>query len=258
MTSQHILIFDFDGVIIDGIWEYWISSTKAYWKIIGKENHLDPFNSNIPKDFRILRPWVKSGWEMVLLTAELLQADSFLKASGASIFSKHYERNCLEALNKWGWSPEQLQAALDDVRREAIRKDRKRWLTSHQAFPLVAERIKQFKNESIEFGVLTTKSAEFTLELLDHLNLHPKLLYGHEAGDKASMLLKISKETPIAGFIEDRRKTLETVLNTPGLKSIPCYLANWGYLKPLDNKNLPSGIQLLEKRKFLSPLANWS
>ncbi len=258
MTSQPILIFDFDGVIVDGILEYWSSSRKAYWKIIGKEDHSDPFNSNIPKDFRILRPWVKSGWEMVLLTAELLKADSFLRASGAPIFSKHYQRNCLEALNTWGWVPEQLQTALDDIRREAIRKDPKKWLTSHQAFPFVAERIQQLKNESIEFGVLTTKSAEFTAELLDHLNLRPKLLYGHESGDKPRVLLEISKDRPVAGFIEDRRRTLEIVLNTPGLESIPCYLANWGYLKPLDNKNLPSGIQLLEKTKFLSPLANWS
>ena len=57
-------------------------------------------------------------------------------------------------------------------------------------------------------------------------NHHPQILFGHEAGNKTSLLLQISKERPIKGFIEDRRATLETVLNTPDINSIPCYLAN--------------------------------
>jgi len=58
----------------------------------------------------------------------------------------------------------------------------------------------------------------------------------------------------IQGFIEDRRTTLEKVLEDPKLKSIPCYLANWGYLKPQDRKNLPSGIKLLNLDTLRDPI----
>jgi len=257
VTVKPLLIFDFDGVIIDGLTEYWTSAQRAYLKILGKECNSNELILNVPKVFRTLRPWVKDGWEMVLLAAEIHKGKSTLNISGATAFSNNYSKSCAQALKAWGWAPEQLQEVLDQVRREVIRSNRDGWLASHKAFPFVVERIKQLESEGIEFGVLTTKSAEFTTELLDYLKLQPQLLYGHESGKKPDILLEISNKRPITGFIEDRRTTLETVLKTPALSSIPCYLASWGYLKPQDDKRLPSGMYLLEPKKIMAPLANW-
>ncbi len=258
MSVKPLLIFDFDGVIVDGLVEYWNSAQQAYFKMMGKENYADVSNFNVPKNFRILRPWVKNGWEMVLLAAEILNSNSSLNLLGPELFSNHYQENCSRALTFHSWKHDQLQQALDNVRQEAIKKNLNSWLDSHQAFPFVVKRLKQIIDEDIEFGVLTTKSSEFTSQLLDHLNLYPSFIYGHEFGEKTKVLLEISKKRTIAGFVEDRRATLETVLKTPGLKTIPCYLAAWGYLKPDDCNNLPMGMYLLETTKFICPLANWS
>ena len=119
------------------------------------------------------------------------------------------------------------------------------------------KRIQQLNNEKIEWAVLTTKSTEFTSQLLSYYKLSPTLLYGYERGSKPEVLLQISKDYSIQGFIEDRRATLETVLNTPSISWIPCYLANWGYLKDNDAQDLPIGIQLLKPEVFVSPRADW-
>ncbi len=257
MTRNPILVFDFDGVIVDGLIEYWNSSREACLQIIDKTQVVkESLPLEIPYTFRKLRPWVKNGWEMVLLVAEHLREDSLLMAN-PSHFAKNYKDNCHDALNIWGWEPKQLQTALDNVRQQAISTNKEKWLASHIAFSGVAERINQLENEGTDFAVLTTKSASFTSELLNHFNLYPKLLYGHESGKKPNLLLQIAKERLIRGFIEDRRATLETVINTPGLSSIPCYLATWGYLKPQDFHHLPKKINLLRPENLMSPLANW-
>ncbi len=257
MTLKPLLVFDFDGVIIDGLEEYWNSARQACLQIIGQQISLKTsLPLNTPDAFRKLRPWVKEGWEMVLLAAEMLRAESPLMKNPIHFADKYIE-NCQEALNIWNWNPKQLQDSLDNVRQKAINTNKKQWLASHTAFSGVIERINQLKKEQIDFAVLTTKSASFTSELLIHLKLQPVLLYGHESGKKPNLLLQIAKNHSIIGFIEDRRKTLETVRNTPGLGSIPCYLANWGYLKPTDGQHLPKGIHLLKQSDFMSPLANW-
>ncbi len=257
MTLKPILVFDFDGVIVDGLMEYWNSAREACYQLLAKKEAFNQLPLEVPEQFRQLRPWVKDGWEMVLLAAELVRKESSLKVSPIK-FANHYQQNCHKALNAWGWDPKQLQAALDDVRKQAISTDKEKWLRSHTAFSTVVERIQNLKNEGIDFAVLTTKSEEFTSELLTYLDLYPNLLYGHESGKKPNLLLTIAKDRPIKGFIEDRRRTLETVLNTPGLGLTPCYLANWGYLKPNDSQDLPKGIHLLKAENLMSPLADWS
>ena len=124
-------------------------------------------------------------------------------------------------------------------------------------FSGVVKRIQQLNKEELKWAVLTTKSTEFTSQLLSYCDLSPTLLYGYEKGSKPEVLLQISKDYLIKGFIEDRRSTLETVLNTPSISRIPCYLANWGYLKDNDTQDLPIGIQLLKPEVFVSPVADW-
>ncbi len=258
MTNKPLLIFDFDGVIVDGLYEYWESSRTTCLKILGKSSNSSLLPLEVPPAFRQLRPWVHKGWEMVVLAAELLSPESSLLKNGSKSFSENYDQRCKEVLNKWQWSPDFLQYELDNVRREAIINDLPHWLASHQAFPEVIKRLNQFNSEGIEFGIITTKSAEFTDKLLRFLDLKPAILYGHESGSKPTLLLDLLKHRTIKGFIEDRRSTLELVLKTPGLNLLPCYLASWGYLKPEDSTNLPPNIHLLEPKTLATPLASWS
>ena len=259
MIEKPLLVLDFDGVIVDGIKEYWLSSRQTCLNILSdKEKEIISFPKEIPSDFKALRPWVNHGWEMVILAAECSDKTSQLNLKGIESYSKNYSKECASALNGWGWTPSKLQEALNQTRREAISNNFNQWLNLHQPFSLVTQRLKTLEKEGIEFAVLTTKSIEFTKKLLDCFNLQPKLVFGHESGSKVDVLNQLLQKRIIQGFIEDRRTTLEKVLEDPNLKSISCYLANWGYLKPNDRNNLPSGIKLINLGTLQEPISKWS
>ena len=258
MQEKSLLVLDFDGVIVDGMTEYWSSSRQAFIDLISQNKgkvHFPP--TEIPKDFKSIRPWVHHGWEMVLLAAECSNSRSRLNIKGIGAFSKNYSRECALALKEWEWTPRQLQEALNQARRDAISNNPNEWFKTHKPFSSVVQRLQILDNEKIEFAVLTTKSLEFTQQLLKSFNLQPKFVFGHESGSKPAILTKLLKKQTIKGFIEDRRSTLETILKDGNLQSIPCYLASWGYLKPQDLEHLPSGIQLLDQKTLNTPIANW-
>ena len=258
MTARPLLVFDFDGVIIDGMREYWWSARRAYLKLTG-DVHLQALPEEVPDLFRYLRPWVHYGWEMVLIAAEIARPSSYLNQWGLKHFCTDYPSSCQEALRYWGQSPEQLQDALDSVRRGAIESDRTAWLKLHRPFPSVVERLLKLEEgeEDINWAVLTTKSTAFTAELLNSLGLASTKLYGREDGSKLEMLLRLASRQPLVGFIEDRRATLETVRVTRELHSLCCYLASWGYLCPEDYCLLPTGIRLLSLEILATPFALW-
>ncbi len=257
MIPSSLLIFDFDGVIVDGLNEYWWSARKASIKLLGGTSNNADLPYSVPQTFRELRPWVHHGWEMVLIASEMLRPESLLRLKGAKAFACNYHTNCQEALKAWELTSTQLQTALEDVRHAAIEKDAEHWLALHQPFPGLVKRLNQLPHEGLDWAVLTTKKSDFAIELLKCFHLKPNLVLGHDSGSKPEILLQLNANQTIRGFIEDRRATLETVLETPELKSIPCYLASWGYLKPNDKKALPPGIHLLEPETLASPLANW-
>ena len=257
MKEKSLLVFDFDGVIIDGISEYWESSNKAFINLVQENINTLNVQTNIPKAFKDLRPWVQYGWEMVLIAAELSRPKSKLKIEGFKIFANNYHENCKEALKVWNWSPHDLQKSLDNTRKDSINNDLLSWLNAHKAFPGIINRLIQFQSEGYEIAILTTKSAEFTFQILKSINFKPNMLFGHESGTKKNVLLNLSKKFIIKAFIEDRRATLERIISTPELIKIPCYLATWGYLKPQDFEHLPSNIQLLDLKTLNTPITNW-
>ena len=258
MNELPLLIFDFDGVIVDGMAEYWSSSCNAFISLMKGRYQPILFPEIPPDEFVHLRPWVEHGWEMVLLVAELFREDSYLVKFGVQSFSASYKEQCETALSFWGWCPDQLRCALEDSRRRAIDSNKDDWFSLHKPYPWVLKRLDSFPGQGIEWVVLTTKGIDFASELLSYLNLTPTFLFGHESGSKYDVLKKIISNRSIHGFVEDRRETLEKVLLTSGLSSVPCYLASWGYLKPgQDTDALPQGIHLLRPETMAAPLATW-
>ncbi len=258
MNSRPILVCDFDGVIVDGMNEYWWSARQACIELLPDECGPDLLPEKVPQTFRKLRPWIHHGWEMVVIAAEHLRTKEPLKIEEANIFAENYPLRLNKALKHWGWNSSQVQEALESVRQKELAFDRASWLAQHRAFPNVVERLQILENESIDLIVLTTKGREFTNEILQHLNLKPKQVFGHEAGSKSTVLLDLARTYSIKGFIEDRRETLETIISIKQLSNIPCYLASWGYLKPKDIINLPKGIHILKTEIMNQPLKNWA
>ena len=249
MQERPLLVFDFDGVIVDGMAEYWWSSWHAAKSLAAEPHELSP--EQVPELFRRLRPWIHHGWEMVLLAAELPGLDEASWVEG-------YEVQQHAALLRRGWAVDLLQGALDRARLQAVQKDRGAWLQLHRPFPGLARRLRSLDEEGFDWAVLTTKTEVFTAELLNAFDLRPARLDGREAGPKPEVLLRLGQERPLRGFVEDRRSTLEAVLSTEGLQELPCYLVDWGYLKPADRQQLPPGIQLIDLDRLAKPLAQWS
>ena len=237
--------------------EYWWSASTAATRLSGSCGDPSVPCLSVPEQFRQLRPWIHHGWEMVLMAALLQDHQSPLRREGVEAFVAAYADRCRQALDAHGWSSSQLQELLERVRGEAVQGDRAQWLARHRTFAGVPERLRCLGEDGVDWAVLTTKGRAFTAELLAGFALKPALLFGHEDGTKPDVLLRLQQERPLIGFVEDRRPTLETVLATPGLEALPCYLADWGYLRLSDREALPEGVSLLTLDRLATPLADW-
>jgi len=248
-----LLVFDFDGVLVDGMPEYWWAARTAALR-------LDPslrLPLAAPCDFIRLRPRIHKGWEMVLVAAELAAGGGTEPASSL-VAAPDYGAALEPALRRYGWSADQLQRVLEQVRAEALQQQPQVWLDRHRVYPGVVERLGRLAHEGADWGVLTTKGGAFAAEILTAVGLHPRFLYGHEQGSKPDVLLRLRQLGRPLWFIEDRRPTLISVRNTPGLEAVRCCLAAWGYLAPGDEQGLSeAGIGWLTAERFQAPLAQW-
>ena len=257
LVPAPLLVFDFDGVLVDGMEEYWWSSRRAALELL-KDPPQRPLPEAVPLAFRQLRPLIHKGWEMVLVAAELGRATPDpVPPTAAS-----YAALLAGALERWGWQPAPLQRALEEVRAQAIASDRAGWLALHRFYPSVVERLHRLHHEGAAWRVLTTKGAAFTRELLEAAGLEPAGLDGHEQGPKTEVLKRLLAEPGAhAGplwFIEDRRATLAEVRACPELATVRCWLAAWGYLAPGDGEGLTTqGIDWLDATRFRDPLETW-
>ncbi|MFM9046590.1 MAG: HAD family hydrolase [Cyanobium sp.] len=264
MQLLPLLVFDFDGVIVDGMEEYWWSARRAALELARQWGSHGPALSlpeEWPPAFGQLRPLIHKGWEMVLVAAELGRPDG-----SAESLLRSYPQALADAQARWGQSPENLQILLESVRREALATDRQGWLKRHHLYPGVRERLLRLEQEGVQWTVLTTKGEAFTAELLNAAGLTPAALHGHEAGSKPEVLLRLLDHPPGSAvplrplwFVEDRRPTLELVRQTRGLETVRCLLASWGYLAPGDQSGLAQlGIDWLTPERFQRPLAEWN
>ena len=249
MADAPLLVFDFDGVLVDGMAEYWWSARRSALALRPQCT----LPEQAPAGFALLRPLIHKGWEMVLAALELSRPDLDLAA-----YLADYDRCTQQALERWQLQPQLLQTSLEELRSAAIQDDPAAWLALHQPYPGVPERLRQLAQEGSPWLVLTTKGGSFARQLLQAYDLEPQAVYGHEQGSKPEVLLRLGSEQPRPlWFVEDRRPTLETVRRTAGLEAVRCFLVSWGYLGPGDAEQLPAGIQLLQPQQFAQPLAQW-
>ena len=258
MHHQKLILFDFDGVIVNGIEEYWFSSKLACKKYLlnyAKNLNIDKY-IEVPKIFVEIRPWVKYGWEMVLIAHEILKTYEPLNNLTKNSFLKNYEVNCSKLLLEYSWKSIKLQQCLDDARVFQIKNDLDKWISLHRPFHEVVSFIKYAQGKGYKIGVISTKGKTFTSKILSNLNIFPELIFGYESGAKVDIIENLALSYEIKGFVEDRRKTLINILQNNQTKFINCYLAEWGYLKSTDKIDLPKGIKLLKIKNLEDLVAN--
>ena len=149
-------------------------------------------------------------------------------------------------MNDNSWIAEDLQKILDESRKFQINKDFKSWVNLHNPFFEVINFMNDLRKREIKTGIITTKGGIFVKKILNELNISPEFIFGYESGTKIQITKKLTQTYEILGFIEDRKKTLIGIKENSETSHIPCYLADWGYLKESDRYNLSNEITLLQ------------
>jgi len=86
--SKKLFLFDFDGVIVDGMNEYWHSALLACEKYLNSPDIFIDHNlyKQVSNTFIEMRPWVKYGWEMLIIVHEIIKKENPLNNNNKSDF----------------------------------------------------------------------------------------------------------------------------------------------------------------------------
>lgn len=261
MAIPDVLALDFDGVLCDGMREYFETSRRTYAQTWPDEP--------IPGDeffaaFRRLRPVILSGWEMPLLLRAIAggRADEEILDHWEAV----RDDVAVAGLRHGAALNAMLTTTLDQVRREWITADPSGWLKEHTPYcPL--EEVRRLVAEPECAVLVTTKEGEFARLILDAWGVRLADVQGKETGIHKCENLRAQIEAyaavhgrrPRVWFVEDRLETLEHVTVHPDLGDVGLFLAAWGYNTPQTRAAAggTSRVRLLELNQFRRGLDAW-
>lgn len=257
-NSPTILALDFDGVVCDGLIEYFEVAWRTYCQI------WSPINDTPPDDLALrfyrLRPVIETGWEMPVLIKALIEGfnDDQILQSWTTITPQILAADHLET--------KAVSSKLDHLRDEWIQTDLNGWLSLHKFYPGVIERLKISLESEVQLYIVTTKEGRFVKQLLQQegVNLPPENIFGKEVKrPKYETLRELIEKANIQNvslwFVEDRLKTLQLVQQQSDLNHVQLFLADWGYNTQPEReagKNDPR-IQLISLSHFAHDFSTW-
>jgi phosphoglycolate phosphatase-like HAD superfamily hydrolase len=222
VTAPSLLALDFDGVVCDGLEEYFESAWRTHALLWGSPADVPP--PGLAERFYALRPLIESGWEMPLLVKALL--------AGAGDAHIREEWPTLAPKLLAGRPAAEVGTRLDRVRDDWIAADHAGWLGRHRFYPGVVDRLRALAGGTTRPVIITTKEGRFARELLARqgLDLSPEGIYGKETRrPKADVLRALRTAGGRIWFVEDRLQTLEAVAGQTDLDDVRLFLAGWGY-----------------------------
>ncbi|MDJ1183652.1 HAD family hydrolase [Roseofilum casamattae] len=255
MPIPDILALDFDGVLCDGLVEYFQTAWHAYSRLWNVENDRPP--EGIAEQFYPLRPVIETGWEMPVLIRALVAG-----VSPSNILS-HWREICQETIDRDRLSAPEIMAEVDGYRDRQIESNLDAWLACHRFYPGAIAQLKLLQNSSVKLVIITTKEARFARELLHQHGIEfpqEKIIGKGAKRPKTDSLLTFNPAENKIWFIEDRLKTLLSVAQHPELTSVKLFLATWGYNTVGDRESIAehSRISALSLAQFCQPLAEWN
>jgi len=98
--------------------EYWHSSLLACERYLNSPciSVDQELYKRVPNSFKEIRPWVKYGWEMVLIVHEIIKKENPIENHNKNDFINNYHQNCQRILKDNSWIEEDLQKILDKSR----------------------------------------------------------------------------------------------------------------------------------------------
>ncbi|MBE9155570.1 HAD family hydrolase [Nodosilinea sp. LEGE 06152] len=263
MASPDILALDFDGVVCDGLREYFQTAWRAYTDVFEPSAGAPP--EGLAERFYPLRPVVETGWEMPLVLYGLMTgiADQEILERWSEIVPQLLEQGKVE--------PQALGQAVDSVRDRWIHTNIDDWLSYQRFYPGVVDRLQQAIADGVELVIISTKEGRFIQQLLIQggIALPGDGPLGPEPGDRilgkevkrpkyeTLRLIKSSQAGQTIWFVEDRLKALQAVQRQPDLGDVGLFLADWGYNTAADRAMATQGISRLTLPQFCGSFANW-
>jgi phosphoglycolate phosphatase-like HAD superfamily hydrolase len=254
-----ILALDFDGVICDGLIEYFAVAWRTYCQVWQCDDEHPP--KELSEQFYPLRAVIETGWEMPVLIKALVEGIA------ADDIYHHWANIVKKLVADDGLNAQEIGSNLDRLRDEWITRDLQGWLDLHRFYPGVVARIQAAIANQTQVYIITTKEGRFAQKLLQQSGLHleQERIFGKEVKlPKYKILRQLMTDGGIAPeaiwFVEDRLKTLQLVDQQPDLQPVQLYLADWGYNTPGEREaaqNHPR-IGLISLSQFSQDFANWS
>jgi phosphoglycolate phosphatase-like HAD superfamily hydrolase len=256
LNAPQTLALDFDGVLCDGLLEYFQTSWRAYRQTWLTSTHTPP--DRLADSFYRLRPVVASGWEMPVLLRAIIKG-----FSEADILQQ-WQIVRTRIVADEDLNPKILGLRVDTIRDQWIGEDLTEWLSLHRFYPGVSQQLQQWLRADLNLLIITTKESRFVQKLLDRENipLPSDRIFGKDRQLPKAEVLRNLQNQPAPDpiwFVEDLLATLETVKRQPDLQDIGLFLANWGYntagdrqLAAKDNR-----IRLLSLNQFSQPFSDW-
>ncbi|MEL6939453.1 MAG: HAD family hydrolase [Cyanobacteria bacterium J06598_1] len=256
MTTPQLIAFDFDGVICDGLIEYFQTAWKAYCQLFNPPSNQPPIG--LAERFYPLRPVIETGWEMPVLVEALVKG-----ATDDQVIAEWPEM-ALPYLETANLTKTQSVQRLDGVRDHWIQQDLSDWLALHRFYPGMIERLGELLAGEIPIYIVSTKEGRFIKALLGQsgLDFPTDRIFGKEVKRPKYETLRLLKQkhgVESIWFIEDRLPALKAVAEQPDLSEIQLFLADWGYnLEPdRETARQSSRIHLLSLEKVVQKFDSW-
>jgi len=257
-TVPTLLALDFDGVLCNGLMEYFQTAWRVYCQIWSHPQASPP--DGLAEQFYRLRPVVETGWEMPLVIQAVLSG-----VSEAEILA-NWVAIAPTIAHAIGLSPTEIGDQVDHVRDSWIANDLESWLALHHFYPGVIERLQQLS--PLHPVIITTKEERFVVQLLQQqgIDFAQSQIFGKSLKQPKSQTLRtliqdLSQkiDAPIVWFVEDRLKTLQALTLQPDLSNVRLFLGDWGYNTVSDRETarLDPKVHLLSLASFAADFSLW-
>ncbi|MEL7035500.1 MAG: HAD family hydrolase [Cyanobacteria bacterium J06592_8] len=252
-----LLALDFDGVVCDGMIEYFQVAWRTYCQI-WSPSEATPTDDLAQKFYRT-RPVIETGWEMPVLVRELV------KGTSETDILKDWQTIAKQTITEENLDSKMLSTQLDSIRDRWISEDLPGWLSLHRFYPGAIERVQWFLDASLDLYIITTKEERFVRSLLEKggVTMKEGRIFGKgEKRPKYEILRELLTKfepTPTIWFVEDRLKTLLKVQEQPDLGEIGLFLADWGYNTQAERDSVANypRIKLISINQFTDNFWAW-
>ena len=229
---KKLLIFDFDGVIVNSIDECLLTSYNAFQKFenngVSLTDDLSDIAPEYHKYFNLYRKFVRPAAEYYLIHRafsdglEIIDSESYNK-----LLILHKDKLL------------DYQKEFFNERNRLLLVDKQKWLRLHSVYSNLAE-CWNILSRIFDIYIVSNKDKVSIILLLNHFNLkiNEDKIYGNENGDDKSIIISnniistCSKSENIY-FIDDNLDNLKSVKDL----NIQLYHAMWGYTNTEGNSD---------------------